>query len=131
MEEGTPSETMASREEVLASREVKLSRLYALLLGRILCCVIFLLAIASPVLAQEAGRVVSIVGTAEVLWKGQWQPIRIGEALAPGEVMRTGPGSRVAVQLLDCEEFGVRSCINVALHPFLSLCPLLTGEFKS
>ena len=42
---------------------------------------------------------VSVLGTAEVLRGGRWQPINAGGALAGGEVVRTGAGSRVAVLL--------------------------------
>ncbi len=49
--------------------------------------------------AQGAGQVVSVLGIAEVLREGRWQSISAGESLAPGETLRTGEGSRVAVLL--------------------------------
>ncbi|MDG4553580.1 MAG: tetratricopeptide repeat protein, partial [Candidatus Competibacter sp.] len=53
-----------------------------------------------PVMAQEeAGEIVSVAGTAEVLRRGRWQPVGVGELLAVGEVVRTGEGSRAAVLL--------------------------------
>jgi len=52
-----------------------------------------------PALAEDAGQVVSVLGTAEVLRDGRWQPVDAGAALAAGEVVRTGAGSRVAVLL--------------------------------
>ena len=52
-----------------------------------------------PALAQEAGGIVSVLGTVEVLRGGRWQAINAGGALAVGEVLRTGEGSRVAILL--------------------------------
>lgn len=52
-----------------------------------------------PALAENGGQVVSVLGTAEVLREGRWQPVDAGAALAAGEVVRTGAGSRVAVLL--------------------------------
>ena len=63
---------------------------------------LFLLLVLLPIYAawaQDAGEVVSIQGSAEVLRDGRWQPLRSGEALAPGEIVRTGEGSRAAIQL--------------------------------
>lgn len=53
----------------------------------------------SPALAREAGEIVSVLGTAEVLREGRWQPVGAGEALAAGEAVRTGEGSRAAILL--------------------------------
>jgi tetratricopeptide (TPR) repeat protein len=109
MEGKTPSKTRVLSGETLASRGVQSSRLYALLLSRILFGVIFLLATDGSALAQEAGRVVSIVGTAEVFREGQWQPVSLGEALFPGQVVKTEPGSRVAIQLADESQLKVNA----------------------
>ena len=49
--------------------------------------------------AQEAGEMVSVLGTAEVLREGRWQPVGVGAPLASGETVRTGAGSRVAILL--------------------------------
>ncbi len=49
--------------------------------------------------AQDAGQVISLLGSAEVWREGRWQPIADGAVLAAGEVLRTGEGSRVAVLL--------------------------------
>jgi len=68
-----------------------LSRLYLLLL-------IVLLPVC-PALAQEAGAIISLLGTAEVWREGRWRPAGPGEALAAGEAVRTGEGSRVAILL--------------------------------
>ncbi|MFQ5840301.1 MAG: FecR domain-containing protein, partial [Candidatus Methylomirabilales bacterium] len=43
----------------------------------------------------------SIVGRAEVLRASQAQPASLGQGLLPGDVIRTGPGSRVAILLAD------------------------------
>ncbi len=61
--------------------------------------VIVLLLPFYPALAQEAGEIVSVVGTAEVRRQGRWQPVGTGEPLAAGEVLRTSDGSRAAVLL--------------------------------
>jgi ferric-dicitrate binding protein FerR (iron transport regulator) len=51
----------------------------------------------------------SIVGTAEVLRKERWQSVSLHEALLPGDVVRTGPGSRVAVLLADGSQIKVNA----------------------
>ena len=67
-------------------------------LGWLFVLIVLLLTVR-PAGAQEAAGIVSVLGAAEVMREGRWQPIRVGEALAVGEVVRTGEGSRVAVQL--------------------------------
>ena len=53
----------------------------------------------TPALAQDAGQIVSVLGTAEVLREGRWQPLSAEQTLAPGDTVRTGAGSRMAIQL--------------------------------
>ena len=77
--------------------------------GRIFFGLIFFLVVAYPALAQEVGKIMSIVGTAEVLRKEQWQSVSLHEALQPGDVVRTGPGSRVAVLLADGSQLKVNA----------------------
>ncbi|MFO7639913.1 MAG: FecR domain-containing protein, partial [Candidatus Competibacteraceae bacterium] len=50
-------------------------------------------------LAQEAGEMVSVLGTAEVLREGRWQLVDVGARLIAGETVRTGAGSRAAILL--------------------------------
>ena len=50
-------------------------------------------------LAQEAGQVVSVLGTVEVLREGRWQALVTGATLVAGETVRTGESSRAAIQL--------------------------------
>ena len=52
-----------------------------------------------PALAQDAGQVVSVLGGAEVWRDGRWQALDVGAILAPGEVIRTGEGGRLAILL--------------------------------
>ncbi len=60
---------------------------------------IALLLTVRPAVAGEAGEIVSVLGTADVLRGGRWQPVRAGDSISAGEVVRTGAGSRVAIQL--------------------------------
>jgi len=63
---------------------------------------------------RPVGRVVRVFGgdTAEVLSPGSatWRPLRVGEGLRRGSLVRTGPASRVAVDMFD----GTRLKANVA-----------------
>ena len=63
---------------------------------------LFLMILALPfnaALAQDAGQIVSVLGTAEVLREGCWQPLSAEQTLTPGDTVRTGEGSRMAIQL--------------------------------
>ncbi|MDQ5908862.1 MAG: hypothetical protein QG599_955 [Pseudomonadota bacterium] len=52
-----------------------------------------------PVLAENAGEVISALGTVEVLREGRWQAVNAGMTLAAGDTVRTGAGSRAAILL--------------------------------
>ena len=63
---------------------------------------LLLLALALPfnaALAQEAGQIVSALGTVEVLRDRRWQALATGATLSAGDTVRTGEGSRAAIQL--------------------------------
>ena len=108
--------------------------------GRIFFGLIFFLVVACPALAQEVGKIMSIVGTAEVLRKERWQSISLHEALQPGDVVRTGPGSRVAVLLADGSQLKINAnsqlllkqvaspTRQVAMRLIQSLLRLFSGE---
>ncbi len=108
--------------------------------GRIFFGLIFLLMTACPALAQEVGKIMSIVGTAEVLRKERWQSVSLYETLQAGEVVRTGAGSRVAVLLADGSQLKVNvnsqlllkqvasPTRQVAVRLMQSLLRLFSGE---
>jgi tetratricopeptide (TPR) repeat protein len=108
--------------------------------GRIFFGLIFFLVAACPALAQEVGRIMSIVGTAEVLRQERWQSVSLDETLLPGDIVRTGPGSRVAVLLADGSQLKVNAnsqlllkqvaspTRRVAIRLMQSLLRLLSGE---
>ena len=52
-------------------------------------------------LAQEAGEVVSTLGTVEVLREDRWQTVKAGVSLAAGDIVRTGASSRAAILLVN------------------------------
>lgn len=58
--------------------------------------------------AQNAGEVISALGSLEVLRDGRWQPITTGAWLAAGDTVRTGEGSRAAIQFIN----GIQIKIN-------------------
>ena len=111
--------------------------------GRIFFELIFLLMAACPALAQEVGKIMSMVGTAEVLRQERWQSVSLHEALQPGDVVRTGPGSRVAVLLADGSQLKVNAnsqlllkqvaspTRHVAREMMSSLLRLFSGEIWS
>ena len=75
-----------------------------------------------------------------MLRAGQWQPVSMGGALSPGEVVRTGPGSRVAIQLANESQLKVNansqfvlkqvapSTKRVAMGLMQTLLHLFSGE---
>lgn len=63
----------------------------------LLLCV--LLGLFRAAFAGDAGEIVSVVGSVEVRREGRWQPLKPGEILAVGAVLKTAAGSRVALQL--------------------------------
>ncbi len=71
----------------------------------------------SPALAQEAGEIISLLGTAEVWREGRWQPVEAGVALAAGETVRTGEGSRVAVLLANGAQLKLNANSRLELKP--------------
>ncbi|QQS53074.1 MAG: TonB-dependent receptor [Candidatus Competibacteraceae bacterium] len=95
-----------------------------------------------PALAQEeAGEIVSVVGTAEVLRRGRWRPVGTGESLAAGEVLRTGEGSRAAVLLtngaqiklngnsqLELKQIAPREIVPASNSVLQNILRLLGGE---
>ncbi len=72
-------------------------------------CLFAILLIARSATAQEVGRIVSIVGKAEVVRAGQPQPAKVGQGLLPGDMVRTGRGSRVAILLADESQIKVNA----------------------
>ena len=72
-------------------------------------CAILLLVPVRPAMAQAAGKIVSIVGKAEVFRAGQWQPARLEHDLMPGDIVRTALGSRVAILLADESQIKVNA----------------------
>ena len=93
------------------------------------------------VLAQEVGEMVSVVGSAEVLRQGRWQPIRAGEPLTAGETVRTRDGSRAAILLsngtqiklndnsqLELKQVAPREIVPTSNRILQSILRLLEGE---
>jgi tetratricopeptide (TPR) repeat protein len=78
-------------------------------------CLIVLLLPARSATAQEAGTIVSIVGKAEVFRAGQWQLAKLRQSLLPEDVVRTGPGSRVAILLADESQIKVNANSTLAI----------------
>ena len=69
-------------------------------IGLLLMMLVLVLALPfNTALAQESGQVVSVLGAVEVLREGRWQALVTGATLAAGETVRTGEGSRAAIQL--------------------------------
>lgn len=68
--------------------------------GRI-ALLLLAMAASSAMAIEPAGLVSSTAGTVEV-GRGEppvWQPAREGQPLAPGDLLRTGPGGRAAVEI--------------------------------
>jgi tetratricopeptide (TPR) repeat protein len=76
---------------------------------------IVLLLPARSATAQEAGMIASIVGKAEIFRAGQWQPAKLRQSLLPEDVVRTGPGSRVAILLGDESQIKVNANSTLAI----------------
>lgn len=71
---------------------------------------VVLLVSLRPAMAQDAaGRIVSATGKVEVFRAQQWQPVGLRDVLMPGDVVRTGPGSRVAILLSDESQIKVNA----------------------
>ncbi|MCU0807238.1 MAG: FecR family protein, partial [Candidatus Contendobacter sp.] len=77
----------------------------------------------------------SVLGTAEVLREGRWQPVDAGAALAAGEVVRTGVGSRVAVLLANGSQLKLNANSQLELKrmapPSEGLLPTTTEVLRS
>ncbi len=73
----------------------------------------------------------SIVGTAEVLRQERWQSVSLHEALQPGDVVRTGPGSRLAVLLADGSQLKVNAESRLALKQVASPTRHVAREMMS
>jgi tetratricopeptide (TPR) repeat protein len=99
--------------------------------GRIFFGLIFFLVFACPALAQEVGKIMSMVGTAEVLRQERWQSVSLHEALLPGDVVRTGPGSRVAVLLADGSQIKVNANSQLLLKQIASPTRHVAREMMS
>src|SRR5574337_909021 len=112
----------------------------------LLCSMVLLLLNNRPVIAQEAGRIVSIVGRVEVFRAQQWQPVALRHVLLPGDVVRTGPGSRAAILLSDEVQIKVNAnstleisevmpppgkAVRAGTAPLQTILNLLTGELWS
>src|SRR5574337_247642 len=113
----------------------------------ILFCSIFLLLLSNcPAMAQEAGRIVTAVGNVEVFRAQQWQPVGLRYVLSPGDVVRTGPGSRAAILLSDEVQIKLNAnstlevtevmpppgkAVRAAAGPLQTILNLLKGEIWS
>lgn len=116
------------------------------LLPLLLCSIVWLLLSVSVAMAQEAGRVVSAVGRVEIFRVQQWQPVGLQHVLMPGDVVRTGPGSRAAILLSDEVQIKVNAnstleiaevmsppgrATRAAAGPMQTILNLLKGEVWS
>ena len=82
-------------------------------------------------LAQELGEIVSVVGIAEVLRQGRWQPIGTGESLAAGEMLRTGEGSRAAVLLANGAQIKLNGNSQLELKQAQAIVPTSNGLLQN
>ena len=87
-----------------------------------------------PALAQDAGEIVSVLGTVEVRREGRWQPVGVGETLAVGEAARTAEGSRAAIQLANGSQLKLNANTQLELKriaPREGLGPASTQPLQS
>ncbi|MBZ0169595.1 TPR domain-containing protein [Candidatus Methylomirabilis lanthanidiphila] len=116
-----------------------------ILLHILVCSIVSVLSIV-PAIAQEAGRIVSVVGSVEVFRARQWQPVGLRHVLMPGDVVRTGPGSRAAILLSDEVQIKVNAnstleitevmgppgkAVRAGTAPLQTILNLLKGELWS
>ncbi|WP_337289029.1 tetratricopeptide repeat protein, partial [Candidatus Methylomirabilis sp.] len=88
----------------------------------------------------------SVVGRVEVFRLQQWQPVGLRHGLIPGDVVRTGPGSRVAILLSDESQIKINAnstleitevmsppgkATRAAAGPVQTILNLLKGEIWS
>lgn len=112
----------------------------------ILYSIVLLLLSIRPVMAQEAGMIVSVVGRVEVFRVQQWQTVGLRHILISGDVVRTGPGSRAAILLSDESQIKVNAnstleikevmppsgrSTRAAVGPLQTILNLLRGEVWS
>ncbi|HRD68078.1 MAG TPA: FecR family protein, partial [Candidatus Competibacter sp.] len=79
-----------------------------------------------PAWSQEAGEIVSALGVIEVWREGRWQPIGAGETVTAGEMLKTGEGSRIALQLTNGSQLKLNANAQLELKriaPKTSLTP--------
>lgn len=115
-------------------------------LSVLFCSIVLLLLSISIAMAQEAGRIVSVVGRVEILRAQQWQPVGLRDVLVPGDVVRTGSGSRAAILLSDEVQIKVNAnstleitevmsppgkAARAAAGPLQTILNLLKGEVWS
>ena len=85
-------------------------------------CVFMLLVLLGSLrlaLAEEVGEIVSALGAVEVLRQGRWQPITTGEKVAAGEAIKTGEGSRIALQLVNGAQLKINANSQLELKQIL------------
>lgn len=71
-------------------------------------------------LAEDVGEIVSALGTVEVLRQGRWQPVATGEKVAAGEAIKTGEGSRIALQLVNGAQLKINANSQLELKHIVS-----------
>ena len=92
---------------------------------------LLLLALALPfnaALAQETGQIVSVLGTVEVLRERRWQALATGATLSAGETVRTGEGSRAAIQLSNGSQIKINANSRLEFRQIAPPCLLYTSR---
>ena len=92
-----------------------------------LALAIMLLVAGSPVSAQTVGETVSVLGKAEVMRDGRWQELNPGGMLEAGEVVQTGDGSRLAIQLADGPQIKLNANSRLELKDKGGIAPVSTS----
>lgn len=89
---------------------------------RLTWCIFLVLAALGSLrlaLAQDVGEIVSALGTVEVLRQGRWQPVTTGEKVVAGETIKTGTGSRIALQMANGAQLKINANSQLELKQII------------
>ncbi len=107
-------------------------------LGRFAWLCLLFCAVFLPIhsaLASDAGEIVSVVGTVEVMRENHWQRIETGETLKVGEAIKTADGSRIAMQLANGAQLKMNANSQMELKQIVprkeGLTPASTSSLRN